>query len=99
MAGKPMQVSKRITVDGITGGGFGGFLEGLPGGGLFYGIRSGSFQMVWDLGKGWSRNGMLSAFMMIWYLYGLCPRDLYSTINWRIVSKIILSGIVSGDYI
>ena len=37
------------------------FWRGLPGEGLFYGIRPGSFQMVWNLGKGWSWNGMLSA--------------------------------------
>ena len=33
----------------------------LPGGGLVYGIRPGSLQMVWYLRKGWSWDGMFSA--------------------------------------
>ena len=37
------------------------FWRGVPGGGLVYVNRPGSVQMVWDLEKGWSWDGMLSA--------------------------------------
>ena len=37
------------------------FWRGLPGGGLVYGNRQGSVQMVWDLQKGWSWDGIFSA--------------------------------------
>ena len=37
------------------------FWMSLPGGGLVYGNRPGSVQMIWDLEKGWSWDGMLSA--------------------------------------
>ena len=37
------------------------FWRGIPGGGLIYGNRPGSVQMVWDLEKGWSWDEMLSA--------------------------------------
>ena len=97
-----MQVSKRITVDGITGGGgvMTAFWRGLPGGGLIYGIRPGSFQMVWNLERVGPGTGCCQRFMMIWYLDGLCPRDLYSTKIWTIVSKIIVSGdCVRGLYL
>ena len=47
-------------VDWITREGLIAFWRGLPGGGLVYGNRPGSVQMVWDLGKGWFWDEMFS---------------------------------------
>ena len=78
------------------------FWRGLTGGGLVYGIRPGSVQMVWDLGKGWFWDGMLSAvhdgIMMV--SRGIVSEGIMSKQkSGEMCQRLSCPGIVSGDYI
>ena len=76
------------------------FWRGLPGGGLVYGNSQGSVQMVWNLQKGWSWDGILSAVHDDMVARGIVSEGIMSKqksgeMYQRLSCTRIMSGIIS----